>query len=35
MGFELKKKGRFEEMSKFVERMQDIQEETKAALGKA
>ena len=35
MGFELRKKGRFEEASKFVERMQRIQEEVKAALGKA
>ena len=34
MGFELRKKGKFEEVSKFVERMQEIQEEVKAALGK-
>ena len=35
MGFELRKKGKFEEANKFVERMQEIQEEAKAALGKA
>ena len=35
MGFELRKKGKFEEANKFVERMQEIQEEVKAALGKA
>ena len=35
MGFKLRKKGKFEEVSKFVERMQEIQEEAKAALGKA
>jgi len=35
MGFELRKKEKFEEASKFVERMQKIQEETKVALGKA
>ena len=34
MGFELRKKGKFEEVSKFVERMQEIQEEAKAALRK-
>jgi len=34
MGFELRKKGKFEEANKFVERMQEIQEEAKAALGK-
>jgi len=34
MGFELRKKGRFEEANKFVERMQKIEEEAKAALGK-
>ena len=27
MGFELRKKGKFEEASKFVERMQEIQED--------
>ena len=35
MGFELRKKGKFEEANKFVERIQEIQEEAKAALGKA
>jgi len=35
MGFELRKKEKFEKASKFVERMQKIQEETKVALGKA
>jgi len=35
MGFELRKKGKFEEANKFVKRMQEIQEEAKAALGKA
>jgi len=35
MGFELRKKGRFEEANKFAERIQEIQEEAKAALGKA
>ena len=34
MGFELRKKGKFEEANKFVERMQEIQEEAKAVLGK-
>jgi len=34
MGFELRKKGRFEEANKLVKRMQEIQEEAKAALGK-
>jgi len=34
MGFKLRKKGKFEEANKFVERMQEIQEEVKAALGK-
>jgi len=34
MGFELRKKGKFEEVNKFVERIQEIQEEAKAALGK-
>jgi len=34
MGFELRQRRRFEEVSKFVERMQEIQEEAKAALGK-
>ena len=35
MGFELRKKGRFEEANKFVERIQEIQKKAKAALGKA
>jgi len=35
MGFELRKKGRFEEAKKFTERIQEIQEEAKAALEKA
>jgi len=34
MGFELRKKGKFEEANKFVERTQEIQEEVKAVLGK-
>jgi len=35
MGFELRKKRKFEEANKFVERMQEIQGEAKAALSKA
>jgi len=35
MGFELRKKGKFEEANKFVERMQEIQGEAKAALSRA
>jgi len=35
MGSKLRKKGKFEEVNKFVERMQKIQEEAKAALEKA
>jgi len=35
MGFELRKKGKFEEANKFVERMQEIQREAKVALVKA
>jgi len=35
MEFELRKKGRFEKVNKFVERMQEIQEEAKVILGKA
>jgi len=35
MGFELKKKRRFEEANKFAERMQEIQEKTKMALRRA
>jgi len=34
MGFELRKKGKFEEANKFVERMQEIQGEAKVALSK-
>jgi len=34
MGFELRKKGKFEEANKFMERMQKIQGEAKAALVK-
>jgi len=35
MGFELRKKGKFEEVNKFMERMQEIQGEAKAVLSKA
>jgi len=35
MGFELRKKGKFEKANKFVERMREIQGEAKAALSKA
>ena len=35
MGFERKKKGKYARAEKFVEKMKEIQEETKAALGKA
>jgi len=35
MGFELRKKGKFEKANKFMERMQEIQGETKAALSNA
>jgi len=34
MGFELRKKGKFKEANKFVERMQEIQGEAKVALSK-
>jgi len=34
MGFELRKKGKFEEANKFVERMQEIQGEAKMVLSK-
>jgi len=34
MGFKLRKKGKFEEASKFIERMQEIQEEAKVVLEK-
>jgi len=35
MGFELRKKGKFKEANKFMERMQEIQGEAKVALSKA
>jgi len=35
MGFELRKKGKFKEANKFVERMQEIQGKAKVALSKA
>jgi len=35
MEFKLRKKEKFEEANKFVERIQEIQKEAKAALGKA
>jgi len=35
MGFEAKKKGKYEGVKKFIEKMKEIQEEAKAALGKA
>ena len=35
MGFEVRKKGKYEGAEKFVVKMKKIQEETKAALGKA
>jgi len=35
MGFEEKRKGKYEVAEKFVKRMKKIQEEAKAALGKA
>ena len=35
MGFEGRRKGKYEAAGKFVERMKKIQEEAKAALGKA
>ena len=35
MGFEIRKKGRFEKAEKFVERMKEVQGEAKAALAKA
>ena len=34
MGFEMRKKGRFEKAEKFVERMKKVQGEVKAALAK-
>jgi len=35
MGFERRRKGKYKAVGKFVERMKKIQEEAKAALGKA
>jgi len=35
MGFEGRRKGKYETAEKFVERMKKIQEEAKAVLGKA
>jgi len=35
MGFELRKKGKYEGAEKFVEKMKRVQEEAKAALAKA
>jgi len=35
MGFEVKKRGKYEEAEKFVAKMKEIQGEAKAALGKA
>jgi len=35
MGFEMRKKGRFERAEKFVERIKEVQGEAKAALAKA
>jgi len=35
MGFEGRRKGKYEAAGKFVEKMKKIQEEVKAALGKA
>jgi len=35
MGFELRKKGKFEGMEKFAKRMKEVQKEAKVALGKA
>jgi len=35
MGFEGKRKGKYKAAGKFVEKMKKIQEEAKAALGKA
>jgi len=35
MGFEGKKKGKYKRAEKFIEKMKEIQEEAKVALGKA
>ena len=34
MGFERRKKGKYERAEKFIEKMKEIQEEAKVALGK-
>ena len=34
MGFEMRKKGKFEGMEKFTKRIKEVQEEAKTALGK-
>jgi len=34
IGFEMRKKGRFEKAEKFVERMKEVQEKAKVALAK-
>jgi len=35
IGFERRRKGKYEVVEKFIERMKRVQEEAKAALGKA
>jgi len=35
MGFKIRKKGRYEKVEKFTERMKEVQEEAKAILAKA
>ena len=35
MGFEMRRKGKYEGAEKFITKMKEIQEEAKAALGKA
>jgi len=35
MGFELRKKGKYKQAEKFIERMKEVQGEAKAALAKA
>jgi len=35
MGFEMRKKGKYEEAEKFAEKLKNVQEEAKAALQKA
>ena len=34
IGFKIKKKGKYKEVEKFVTKIKEIQEETKAVLGK-